>query len=93
MSCQSGVRKENGVRVDYMEFRNNKQQVTNWQLEEFEPTLDGGDFGRRLQILRSNPQQLCIYLNHLIRYLLHSKFCLFINIDYIELQEFILESS
>lgn len=67
VSCQAGIRKEKDVAVDYLEFRNNMQQVANWKLEEFEPTLEGGEFGRRLQMLRSNPQQLCIYLNHLIR--------------------------
>ena len=69
VSCQAGVRKENGVLVDYLEFRNSLQQIACWKLLEFEPTLEGDAFGRRLQVLRSNPQQLSIYLSHLIRYI------------------------
>ena len=67
MSCQAGVRQENGAAVDYFEFRNSQQQVANWQVEEFEPTLEGGEFGRQLQLMHDNPQQLSIYFNHLIR--------------------------
>ena len=58
----------NDVATDYLEFRNKLQQAANWKLAEFEPMLEGGEFGRKLQLLRTSPQQLCIYLNHLMRH-------------------------
>ena len=67
VATQAGVRKVKDVPFDYIEFRNKLHQNANWKMDEFEPTLESGDFGRRLQLLRENPQQLSIYLNHLIR--------------------------
>lgn len=89
VSCQSGVRKENDVLLDYLEFRNSLQQVACWKLQEFEPTLEGGAFGRRLQVLRSNPQQLSNYLSHLIRFVIKKDFLKF-TVLY-DLQEFIMD--
>jgi hypothetical protein len=78
VSCEAGVLNEKDCRTDYLEFKNTIQQVARWKMNEFEPTLEGGDFGRRLQVLRSNPQQLCIYLNHLLRYYYKDLFLFFI---------------